>query len=111
MELFRIVFRSQFRRAVFIKSESIQIQWDPGLPVFAKEEFLGAVGDEYGWLGGMDESGSLRCVLPYTVLRKAGLRMVRFRVETIPCGMGLDIIEEKSFLNSVVQYFRSVAPM
>lgn len=32
--------------------------------------------------------------------------MVRFRVETIPCVAGLDVIEEKSFLNSVVQHFR-----
>jgi hypothetical protein len=89
-----------------IRAEPIKIQWDPSLPVFAKEEFLRAVGDEYGWLGGIDESGNLRCVLPYTVIRKAGLRMVRFRVETIPCDAGLDVAEEKSFLNSVVQYFR-----
>lgn len=89
-----------------IRAEPIKIQWDPSLPVFAKEEFLRAVGDEYGWLGGTDESGTLRCVLPYTIVRKAGLRMVRFRVETIPCGAGLDVLGEKSFLNSVVQHFR-----
>jgi hypothetical protein len=89
-----------------IRAEPIKIQWDPSLPVFAKEEFLSAVGDEYGWLGGIDESGRLRCVLPYTIIRKAGLRMVRFRVETIPCGGSLDVLEEKSFLNSVVQHFR-----
>lgn len=91
-----------------IRAEPIKIQWDPSLPVFAKEEFLSAVGDEYGWLGGIDESGTLRCVLPYTIVRKAGLRMVRFRVETIPCGAGLDIPEEKAFLNSVVEYFRGI---
>src|SRR5438105_1229036 len=89
-----------------LRAEPIKIQWDPGMPVFAKEEFLRAVGDEYGWLGGMDESGTLRCILPYTVMRKAGLRMVRFRVETIPVGEDLDIDAEKSFLNSVVQFFR-----
>jgi len=91
-----------------LKAEPIRIQWNPSLPVFAKEEFLRSVGDEYGWLGGIDECGSLRCVLPYTIVRKTGLRMVRFRVETIPCGAGLDVAEEKSFLNSVVQHFRSV---
>lgn len=89
-----------------IRAEPIKIQWNPNLPVFAKEEFLGAVGDEYGWLGGIDESGTLRCVLPYTIVRKAGLRMARFRVETMPCGAGLSLSEEKSFLNSVVQHFR-----
>jgi FemAB family len=91
-----------------IRAEPIKIEWAPSLPVFAKEEFLRAVGDEYGWLGGIDESGTLRCVLPYTIVRKAGLRMVRFRVETIPLGAGLDVLGEKSFLNSVVQYFRKI---
>ncbi len=89
-----------------ITAEPVDIRWDPSLPVFAKEEFLRAVGDEYGWLGGIDESGRLRCVLPYTIIREAGLRMVRFRDETIPCGGGLDVLDEKSFLNSVVQHFR-----
>ena len=89
-----------------LKAEPIKIQWNPSLPVFAKEEFLRAVGDEYGWLGGVDASEALRCILPYTVVRKAGLRMVRFRVETIHLDAGLDVQAEKSFLNSVVQYFR-----
>jgi FemAB family len=91
-----------------IKAEPIRLQWDASLPVFAKEEFLRAVSDEYGWLGGIDQSGTLRCVLPYTIMRKAGVRMVRFRLETIPFGADLDLLEEKSFLNSVVQYFRNV---
>jgi len=91
-----------------ITAEPINIQWTPNLPVFAKEEFLRAAGDEYGWLGGINESGTLRCVLPYTVIRKAGLRMVRFRVETIPWGTDLEVAEEKSFLNSAVQHFRRI---
>jgi hypothetical protein len=89
-----------------LKAEPIKIQWNPSLPVFAKEEFLRAVGDEYGWLGGIDESETLRCILPYTVVCKAGVRMVRFRIETIPCGTEVEVMREKSFLNSVVQYFR-----
>jgi hypothetical protein len=64
------------------------------------------VGDEYGWLGGFDASGTLRCVLPFTIVRKAGFRLVRFRVETIPCGCDLELTEEKSFLNGVVAHFR-----
>jgi len=95
------------RRSV-IRAERVSIQWDPSMPVFAKEEFLSAVSDEYGWLGGIDESGTVRCVLPYTIVRKAGLRMVRFRVETITRGEGLDLVGEKSFLNNAVQYFRSI---
>lgn len=89
-----------------LKAEPIKIQWDPNLSVFAKEEFLRAVGDDYGWLGGIDERGGLRCLLPYTVLRKAGVRMARFRVQTIPWGAGFDVEGERSFLNSVVRHFR-----
>jgi len=89
-----------------LRAEPVEIRWDPSLPVFAKEEFLKAVGDEYGWLGGIDESGTLRCVLPYTVTRKAGLRMVRFRMQTIPFGEKLGVVDEKMFLNGVVEYFR-----
>src|SRR5262249_18474855 len=41
------------------------------------------------------------------ILRKPGFRMVRFRVETIPVDGELDIEEEKSFLQSAADYFRS----
>lgn len=90
-----------------LRAVRIPIRWDQSLPVFAKEEFLRAVGDEYGWLGGLDESGTLRCVLPYTIVRKRLLRLVRFRTATIPWGADLDLAEERSFLNSVVQHFRT----
>jgi len=89
-----------------IRAEPVEIRWNPNLPVFAKEDFLRAVGNEYGWLGGFDESATMRCVLPYTVVRRAGLRMVRFRVETIAVGAVLDVLEERSFLNSVVEHFK-----
>lgn len=90
-----------------MKVTPITINWHPGLPIFASESFLKAVGDEYGWLGGIDQSGSMRCILPFTVIRKKFIRMVRFRVETIPLGEGLDVDEEKLFLNSVIEYFKS----
>jgi len=89
-----------------IAAEPIEIRWNPSLPVFANKEFLSATGDEYGWLGGMDECRNLRCILPYTIVQKAGLRLVRFRVETIAFGADLEVLEEKSFLNSVVRFFR-----
>jgi len=92
-----------------IKAEPIEIRWDVSMPVFAEETFLRAVGDEYGWLGGIDERGSLRCILPYTIVRKGGLRLVRFRMETILYGdEELNVNEEKSFLNNVVRYFKNV---
>jgi Acetyltransferase (GNAT) domain len=89
-----------------LEAKPIDIRWDPSQLVFAREEFLRAAGDEYGWLGGVDQDGALQCYLPYTVIRKAGVRMVRFRAATIPCGTTLDENAEKSFLNSAVQHFR-----
>jgi hypothetical protein len=91
-----------------IRAEPTKIDWRPELSIYASESFLKTVSDEYGWIGGVDDSGKLRCVLPYTVIRKAIFRMVRFRVETIPLGEGLEEEEEKAFLNSAVEYFRSI---
>jgi hypothetical protein len=90
-----------------ISAKPMKFQWNQALPIFAKPEFLMAVGGECGWLGGTDEFGTLRCFLPYTIIRKAGLRLVRFRMATIPLGGGLDLSEERAFLNSAVQHFRT----
>ena len=90
-----------------MKAMPIPIDWHPDLPIFASESFLKAVGNEYGWLGGIDETGKLRCILPFTIIRKAIFRLVRFRVETIQIEQGFSIDEEKAFLNSVVEYFRT----
>jgi hypothetical protein len=90
-----------------MKAVPVAIDWHPGLPVFAAEPVLKAVGDEYGWLGGVDDSGRLRCFLPYTVIRKALVRLVRFRMETVPLDGALDVAEETAFLNGAVAYFRS----
>ena len=54
----------------------------------------------------IQESSAVFCHIP--VIRKAMFRMVRFRVETIPLGEELEVEEEKSFLNSAVEYFRSI---
>lgn len=91
-----------------MRVKPIDISWHPGLPIFAKESFLKAVSDEYGWLGGFSASGELRCVLPYTIIRKAIFRMVRFRIETIPMAQGFDIAEEKDFLNGAIGFLKSI---
>jgi len=86
--------------------KKINVDWHPGLSIYASEPFLKLVGDEYGWLGGFYEADNLRCILPYTIIRKAIFRLVRFRVETIPLNGELSPDEEKAFLNGVVAYFR-----
>lgn len=88
-------------------AKPIKIDWHPDLSIFARESFLKSVGDDYGWLGGIDESENLRCILPYTVIRKAFLNLIRFRVETIPFDPNFSINEERAFLNSVVEYFKA----
>lgn len=91
-----------------LKAAPVAIRWHTGLSIYASEAFLKSLEDEYGWIGGTDDAGRLRCVLPYTVIRKPGFRLVRFRVETMPLGTDLTLEEEKSFLNSTMEYFRSV---
>ncbi|MEO0250367.1 MAG: peptidoglycan bridge formation glycyltransferase FemA/FemB family protein [candidate division WOR-3 bacterium] len=90
-----------------MKAESIPINWTPDLSIFASEPFLQAVGDEYGWIGGVDNSGQLRCILPYTIIRKGPIRMARFRVETVPLDGAFEVEEERAFLNSTVRFLRS----
>jgi hypothetical protein len=92
----------------FLKATSIQLDWHPALPVFASGTFLKAVSDDYGWMGGIDAAGKLRCVLPYTLVRKGPFRLVRFRVETISLNGNLSLQEERSFLNSCMAYLRSI---
>lgn len=90
-----------------MKAIPIPIDWNTNLPIFASPPFLETMGDTYGWLGGVDDSGTLRCLLPYTVTHKAFLHMARFRVETLALGQPLGVDEEKSFLESAVDFFRS----
>jgi hypothetical protein len=90
-----------------VKVRPVDINWHPGLPIFASERFLKGAGDEYGWLGGVTSSGELRCVLPYTVIRKASFRLVRFRVETISLGGAPTGDEEREFLNGAIEHFRA----
>jgi hypothetical protein len=89
-------------------AKKIPIEWHPNISIYASEQFLKTVGDEYGWIGGFDNSGNLRCILPYTIIKKGIFRMARFRVETIQFGDNISIDEEKKFLNSVVDLLKSI---
>ncbi len=100
--------RSRTAATPVIAAAPTPIHWHPGMSVYASEGFLKAVGEEYGWIAGTDRAGEVRCILPYTVVRKSMVRMVRFRVETIPVGRGLSIEEEKSFLNRALECFRAM---
>jgi hypothetical protein len=91
-----------------MRAQRIEISWHPGLSIYASESFLKSVGDEYGWIGGIDDTEQLRCILPYTIIRKAFFRLARFRVETIPLGEELSVNEEKEFLNHSIEYLRTI---
>ena len=90
-----------------MKIAPVKIRWHARLPIYASEEFLKTESKEFGWVAGIDNREVLRCVLPYTVIRKPGLCMIRFQTETLPLNGELSTEEEKSFLNMVVEYFRS----
>ena len=91
-----------------VKAMPVDISWNADLPIFASEPFLKAVGDDCGWIGGVDDSGKQLCILPYVVTRAMGIRMVRFRVETIPLVENFDIEEERDFLTSAVGNLRTM---
>ncbi len=91
-----------------VTARPLQLDWNPRLPIFASGTFLKAVSDNYGWIGGINAKGKLRCVLPYTIIRKGFFQLVRFRVETISLDESLSLQEEKSFLNNCVGYLRSI---
>jgi hypothetical protein len=90
-----------------LSAAPVDIRWHSGVPIYASEAFLKSEGGRFGWIGGTNEQGELRCVLPYSIIQKPGLRMVRFRTATIPWTEAFELEEEKSFLGSVVEYFRS----
>jgi hypothetical protein len=84
------------------------INWNPGLSIFASESFLKTVSDDYGWLGGIDNSGKMLCVLPYSVIHKASFRLIRFPTQTIPLEGNMDVETERDFLNKVAEHFRTI---
>lgn len=90
-----------------MKVIKVPIEWDSSISIYASEPFLRDIGDEYGWLGGIDDAGRLACLLPYAVIRKAVLRLVRFPVQTFFPEGEVGIEEERAFLNGVVGHFRS----
>jgi len=91
-----------------LRTAPVPINWHDGLPIPASEQFLRAVGDDYGWIGGFDKAGECRCILPYSIISKLNCRIVRFRHETIPLGNGLEIEAERQFLDMAMEYFRSI---
>src|SRR5262249_4456307 len=89
-----------------LKAIPVEVKWHRNLPIYASNAYLRCDGP-FGWMGGIDNSGTLRCVLPYYVIRKPGFHMIRFRTQTISWSGELELAEEKSFRTAVVEHFRS----
>jgi Acetyltransferase (GNAT) domain len=89
-----------------MKAIPTAVNWHPDLSIYASEGFLRTAGDEYGWIGGMDDTGNLACVLPYVLIRKAVFRLVRFPVQTILLRGDLAVDREQTFLKGVVSHFQ-----
>jgi hypothetical protein len=91
-----------------LKTIQVTVDWHPQLPIFASERYLRLLGADYGWLGGIDDGGDLACILPFVVVKRAMLRLVRFPVETILLRPDVDLEQEKAFLNGAVEQLRSM---
>ena len=90
-----------------MKAIPVKPNWHSDLPIYASEAFAKSREHRFGWMGGGDAGRSLRCILPYSEIRKFGFRLIRFGTGTIPLGNDLELDDEKLFLNNVVEYFRS----
>ncbi len=90
-----------------MKVSPIELTWNSGMSIYASEAFLRSTSDDYGWIGGTDSSGQVRCVLPYSRIRKAFLCLIRFPVQTIMLNGDVGVHEETLFLNAVAAYFRA----
>jgi hypothetical protein len=91
-----------------VKVVRMEVDWKPHLPIFASEPHLRGMGREFGWLGGIDDTGTVACLLPFVVIQKSMLRLVRFPVETILLRQNVDAEQERLFLNGAVQYLRGL---
>jgi hypothetical protein len=85
----------------------VDITWNPELPIYASEAFMRSDGDRFGWIGGTDQRGRPCCVLPYGIIQKPGIQMIRFKTQTIPLVDGFGLEEEKAFLAAAVAHFRA----
>ena len=89
-----------------LEVSTAEVRWSEELPIFCSDRFLRTISGEYGWIEGRDESGRRRCVLPFCVIHRGGMQLVRFTAQTVSIGSELTLDAEKSFLNAVVEIFR-----
>src|SRR5437870_10326424 len=91
-----------------MRATPVPIDWHSGISIYASEAFLKTLSHEYGWIGGVDANDQVVCILPYSVIHKSVLRLVRFPVQTILLDEELGPEHEREFLNSTVEYFRTI---
>lgn len=88
-----------------LRANFVDAAWTTEYPVCASPEFMRTVSRENGWIEGVDDAGKRHCVVPYCVIRKGGMTLLRFTSETIALGE-LALEDEKQFLNAVVELLR-----
>ena len=86
-----------------MRVEPVEMSGTRSLPVFAKEEFLRAVGDITARLGGINQSGSLHPAVHDCAQVRIPSGWLRAE---FPLGPGLELTDERVFLNGVVEHFR-----
>lgn len=83
----------------------IKFNWNEQYPIFASEQYLHSISDEYGWLCGF-KNKRMQFVLPFVIKKKLIFRYLEFQTSTLYMDNSLTVQEERTFLNEVVNYFR-----
>jgi hypothetical protein len=88
--------------------KDIEFQWNEEYPIFHSQKYLKTISDNYGWLGGFID-GELIFVLPYVVIKKYGLNLLRFVHNEFFTGVNNSLYntQYKLFLNGIISYFKT----
>lgn len=88
--------------------KDIEFHWNEEYPIFFSQKYLKTVSDKYGWIGGFID-GELIYVLPYVVIKKYGLNLLRFVHNEFftKANQSLYDTHYKLFLNRIIQYFKT----
>jgi hypothetical protein len=81
----------------------VEPESSPEFPIFALPQFLKTVSEEYGWAAGTDFAGEQQTILPYVILTKFGVRLMRF-----PCSIVGEQAGEGPLIAGLPDFARSL---
>jgi len=81
----------------------VEPEWNHELSIFASPQFLQTVSEEHGWAASMGSGADQRTILPYVILTKFGVRLMRF-----PCSVVSKQGVEQPFVAGLPDFARSL---